>query len=122
VEFLGGVTRDRLIQEQMKAQIHYYPFNGGTEELFCISVAESQVAGVLPITSADGALATTNMGVLIEGSVREGRNLGLFVEKTVSYLQNPSLPEMQEHLRERARDRFDINRILKEWDEKIFNE
>src|SRR3972149_7530448 len=49
VEFLGAVPRERLVQEQLKAQIHYYPCV--YEELFCIAVAESQVAGVLPITS-----------------------------------------------------------------------
>jgi len=65
VTYLGGVKRERLVEEQKKAQIHYYPFNGQTEELFCVAVAESQVAGVLPITSTDGALETTNMGVLI---------------------------------------------------------
>ena len=122
VQFLGGVKRDRLIEEQQKAQIHYYPFNGDTEELFCIAVAESQVAGVLPITSMDGALETTNMGVLIEGSARDQRNHQLFVNKTIEYLASPELPEIQKNLSKKARERFDIKRILSEWDEKIFNE
>lgn len=121
VEFLGAVPRKRLIEEQQKAQIHYYPFDGETEELFCIAVAESQVAGVLPITSDDGALQTTNMGVLIEGSARDQRNHHIFVEKTVEYLRNPELSAIQNSLSQEARKRFSVERILKEWDEKVFN-
>ena len=121
VQFLGAVKRERLIEEQQKAQIHYYPFTGETNELFCIAVAESQVAGALPITSSDGALGSTNMGVIIEGSAKDGRNLGIFTEKTVEYLKNPRLPEMQKEVSEKARKRFDVNKILKDWDRLIFN-
>ena len=121
VHFLGAISRKRLVEEQQKAQIHYYPFNGQTEELFCVAVAESQVAGVLPITSTDGALETTNMGVLIEGSAKDQRNHQIFVNKTIEYLASPDLPNIQNSLKEKARERFDVNRILSEWDEKIFN-
>ena len=115
VQFLGAVPRERLIEEQLKAQIHLY--TNVYDELFCISVAESQVAGVLPITSDVGALATTNMGVLIKGDPRE--NLNTFVEKTVEYLQNPELPEIQIKLSERAKERFSLDRVLDGWDEKV---
>ena len=36
-------------------------------ELFCIAVAESQVAGAFPVTSDVGSLGTTNMGRVIHG-------------------------------------------------------
>jgi len=117
VQFLGAIPRERLIQEQLKAQIHLYPCT--YDELFCISVAESQVAGVLPITSDTGALATTNMGVLIKGDSRE--RLNTFIEKTVEYLQNKSLAEIQLRLSQKAEERFSLDRILDEWETRVFN-
>ena len=117
VQFLGAVPRERLIQEQLKAQIHLFPCI--YDELFCISVAESQVAGALPITSDTGALATTNMGVLIKGDPRE--HLNTFVEKTVEYLQNKSLATIQFQLSQKAKERFSLDRILDEWEARVFN-
>lgn len=118
VQFLGGVTRKKLIEEQLKAQIHYY--TSTYEELFCIAVAESQVAGALPITTPIGALDSTNMGVLIVGNAADRACQDVFVDKTVEYLRNPRLPEIQRELREKAKARFSLDRILKEWDEKVF--
>jgi glycosyltransferase involved in cell wall biosynthesis len=120
VQFLGAVPRDRLVREQLQAQIHLYPFTGQTEELFCLSVAESQVAGVLPITSTDGALETTNMGVLIEGDSRDSRNNELFVDKVVEYLGRDDLGEIQKSISKDAKKRFDVKEIMKTWDEEVF--
>lgn len=120
VEFLGAVQRDRLILEQQKAQIHFYP--GVYEELFCIAVAESQVAGALPITSTTGALETTNMGVLINGNPNDTNVQDAFLRSTISYLRNPQLSEIQKTLRENAMKRFSIENIMLQWDEKVFNE
>ena len=117
VQFLGAVPRERLIEEQLKAQIHLY--TNVYDELFCISVAESQVAGVLPITSDIGALATTNMGVLIKGNPAD--NLSTFVEKTVEYLKNPSLAAIQYQLSEKAKERFSLDKILDIWEKQAFN-
>lgn len=115
-QFLGAVPRSRLVEEQLKAQIHLFPCT--YDELFCISCAESQVAGALPITSDTGALRTTNMGVVINGDPRQTMNS--FVEKTVEYLQSPELPEIQRKLSEKAKERFSLDRILDEWDTKVF--
>lgn len=120
VQFLGGVPRDRLVLEQLKAQIHIYP--GVYDELFCIAVAESQAAGALPITTPAGALRTTNMGVLIDGHPTDQRTRDAFVEKTVEYLQNPNLQEIQTDLQNLAKERFSIDRILRKWDEEVFND
>lgn len=123
VEFLGAVSRERLIQEQMKAQIHLYPFSRTvSEELFCISVAESQVAGVLPITTPDGALETTNMGVLIHGNANDTITQQMLAQKTIEYLQNRNLPSIQQDVKEKAITRFSLDKVLKEWDEKVFND
>lgn len=123
VQFLGGVKRERLIQEQLQAQIHLYPFNGQTEELFCIAVAESQVAGVLPITSADGAIGTTNMGVVLPGNARTPSIQQVFIDNVVARLENTkTMEEEQSVVKEKALGRFHIETILKEWDEKVFHE
>ena len=118
VKYLGAVTRERLVKEQLAAQIHYYPCT--YEELFCIAVAESQVAGVLPITTTKGALETTNMGVLIDGRGEDQATQQVFIEKTLEYLNKPDLTRIQNELRQKALERFDLNRILKEWDERVF--
>lgn len=117
VKFLGAVSRERLVAEQLAAQIHLFPCT--YDELFCIAAAESQVAGVLPITSSTGALETTNMGVLIDGDPRAG--IGTFVDTTIRYLENPELPLIQKDLSERARTRFSLDRIMNEWDLMVFN-
>jgi glycosyltransferase involved in cell wall biosynthesis len=119
VQFLGAVPRERLIEEQLKAQIHYYPCT--YEELFCIAVAESQVAGALPISTPIGALGTTNMGVIIDGDARNQTVQDVFVEKTIEYLRSPQLPSIQKGLRKKALNRFSLEKILREWDEKVFN-
>lgn len=119
VQFLGGVTRKKLVEEQLKGQIHLYP--GVYEELFCIAVAESQVAGVLPITTPVGALGTTNMGVLIDGNARDQRTQDVFVEKTIEYLMKPDLAEIQSDLQSLAQNRFSVERALRIWDEEVFN-
>jgi glycosyltransferase involved in cell wall biosynthesis len=119
VEFLGAIPRKRLIEEQLKAQIHFYPAT--YEELFCIAVAESQVAGAVPITTTIGSLATTNMGVQIDGDARDPNTQAMFVQKTVEYIQKRKLEAMQKSLMTKARERFSLERILKEWDSKVFD-
>ena len=119
VEFLGAVPRERLVQEQLKAQIHYYPCL--YEELFCIAVAESMVAGVLPITTPMGALQTTNMGVIIDGNPNEQVTRQRFVQTTIEYLHSHNLSSIREDLKNRARERFLLEAIMKQWDEKVFN-
>ena len=58
VHFLGMIPRKQLVEEQMKAEVHAFPCT--YDELFCISAAECQVAGAVPVTSDVGALDTTN--------------------------------------------------------------
>lgn len=119
VEFLGAVPRKRLVEEQLKAQIHLYPCI--FEELFCISVAESQVAGTLPITTSIGALSTTNMGVIIDGDAKDLATKQMFVNKVVEYLNSKNLVALQEQVRQNAIKRFSVDNIVRQWDERIFN-
>lgn len=120
VTYLGAVKRSRLIEEQMKSQLHIYP--GIYDELFCIAVAESQVAGAFPITSNYGALGSTNMGMVISGSPQDPKWISTFVEKTVELLNDPKLPERQSRVQELALKRFSIHRILEQWQEYVFND
>lgn len=119
VELLGAVPRSRLIEEQLKAQILHYPCT--YDELMCLAVAESMIAGSLPITTDIGALKTTNMGVLIAGDARHPATQDVFVEKTVEYLSNPNLSSIQEDVRAKAVERFSLENILRQWDQKVFS-
>lgn len=120
VEFLGAVPRERLVEEQLKAQIHLYPCV--YEELFCISVAESQIAGAYPITSNFGALPTTNMGTVIDVHRSQGETNSAFVNDALFFLQNKDhLSKAQYYVKSSAADRFNIKNILRQWDEKVFN-
>lgn len=119
ITYLGATSRSRLIEEQSKAQVHLYPCQ--YEELFCISVAESQVAGAFPISSDAGALRTTNMGTILHGNPSDPQWIDLFVSKAVELLTNPKLEEMQRELTEVARNRFSLETIMKKWDEVLEN-
>lgn len=120
VTYLGAVKRERLVEEQLSADLHIYP--GIYDELFCIAVAESQVAGAYPVTSNYGALGSTNMGMVISGNPTSPQYIEVFVAKVVELLNDPKLPERQKHLQELARERFSVKRIMKQWAEKIFND
>jgi len=121
VEFIGAVPRERLVLEQRKADIHAYPCT--YSELFCISVAESQVAGAYTITSDVGALKTTTMGTIIEGHPTGNGWLEKFTNSILEYVQNrEDLEYYRKSMQECAIQRFDPKRIIKMWDEKVFNE
>lgn len=119
VQYLGAVNRMRLIEEQLKSQITLYPSN--YDELFCVSLAESQYAGSYPITSSTGSLPTTNMGTLIPGNGDSPQSDVLYVEETVKLLSDPeNLAKMQYDVQVKARERFHPKVILDQWNEKVF--
>jgi glycosyltransferase involved in cell wall biosynthesis len=118
--YIGAVKRDELIRHQLEADLHLYA--GVYDELFCISVAESQVAGAIPITSQTGALRTTNsFGVQIAGHPTESSFVDAFVDATVRHLQDPDLQEKQIDMHKRAVARFSLDRILEEWETRVFS-
>lgn len=119
VIYRGAVKRSELIQIQQEADVHLYP--SIFQEQFCISVAESQVAGVYPITSDIGALPTTNMGLVLHGNAQDSDWQNLFVEKAIETLNDPKLTQKQEWLREVARKRFSIENILRQWEDLVFS-
>jgi glycosyltransferase involved in cell wall biosynthesis len=120
VSYMGAIKRDKLIGIQLEADVHLYP--AIYEELFAISVAESQVAGAVPITSQTGAIKTTNsFGIQIQGSPYEPAFIETFVKAAIDTLNDPYLRDIQEDMKTRAKERFSLDRILTEWEEKIFS-
>jgi len=119
VIYKGAIKRSELVQIQMQADVHLYPCI--FEEQFCISVAESQVAGAYPISSDAGALPTTNMGMVLHGNPQEPKWQDIFVQHAVEVLTDNRLKQRQEWVREVARKRFSIENIINQWDEKVFS-
>jgi glycosyltransferase involved in cell wall biosynthesis len=70
IEYLGHVSRSRLVEEQHRARVLAYPCT--FEEGFCIAAAECMAAGAVPVTTNAFALTTTvgEDGVLIDGRPR----------------------------------------------------
>lgn len=120
VQFLGRVPRLSLTQEQMKAELLAYPCL--YDELFCLSVAECQVAGALPVTSVYGALPTTNEhGIQVFGTPTEPGFVRTFVQRVVSLLteERGYASIKRQNMIVASRRRFDWNRIAAEWERLI---
>ena len=116
VAFLGKVARERLVQEQMAAQVHIYPCT--YNELFCISAAECQVAGAIPVTSAMGALPTTNeWGAVLNGNPMDGNWHQEFIEEVLSAMYRSDSRQME--VKAGARARFDWDYICEQWEHLI---
>lgn len=119
VTYLGAVTRKQLVEEQLKADLYTYPCT--YDELFCIACAEAQVAGAFPITSTQGALNSTNMGMVISGNPNDPKWIEVFVSKIVEFLKDSvKLKERQARIQDLALKRFNINRIMEQWEEFVF--
>lgn len=120
VTYLGAVKRPQLVQFQLQSSILTYPCT--YEEMFCISVAEAQVAGMLPITSEYGALKDTNMGIALYGNPQDSDWQDRFVQTVVDKLNTPEkVQEEQRRLREIAMKRFAVETILDCWYNEVFN-
>lgn len=118
VDYRAAIKRSELVKLQMSADLHLYPCV--YDELFCIAVAESQVAGAFPVTSDVGALATTNMGRVLHGNPQNPDWVDLFVKNSVELLTDPKLAQKQEWIREVSKKRFSVEKILTKWEDEIF--
>lgn len=119
VQFLGAIPRRLMVHEQKKAQIMAYP--SSYDELFCYAVAECQVAGAYPVTTSQGALITTNMGLQVAGSASDPRWFSLYAEAVIHALRYENMEEKRNALSRKAIERFSLERIMKEWD-KVLND
>lgn len=119
VIYRGAIPRRDLVAEQEKAQLHLYPCV--YDELFCISVAESQVAGAVPVTSDVGALKTTNMGVHVVGNPYDKKWTAAFVEQVVELLRDQvKLEKLGSKIQIKALKRFDPDEVLGKWESIFF--
>lgn len=114
IKFLGAVSRRTYLDELSKAELMLYPCT--YDELFCISVAEAQWAGVYPITSSIGALKTTNMGTVFDVDANDPGNDKLFIDETIMLLSSGDLYANQALVQSSAQQRFSIENILKQWE------
>ena len=120
VQYLGAVSRARMVRELLQAQILLYPSN--YDELFCVAVSEAQYAACYPITSALGALPTTNMGTVLDLDPNNPQNDVRFANEVIELLNNPmELAYKQQIVYEKAKERFNPQRILAQWDNEVFN-
>jgi len=119
IEYRAAIKRADLIQVQLSADLHVYPCV--YDELFCIAVAESQVAGAFPVTSDVGSLGTTNMGRVVHGNPQDPKWVEIFVRNVVELLTDPKLKDKQAWIREVARKRFSVEKIVETWEREIFS-
>jgi glycosyltransferase involved in cell wall biosynthesis len=114
VIYKSAVKREELLREQLSAEFHLYPCT--YQELFCISVAESQVAGAFPVTSRVGALETTNrFGVKVDGDPSSHDFRMRFADMVVELMRSGC-----NDIADKAKEEFSNEKVLAEWD-KILN-
>lgn len=119
VSYLGAIKRPELVKIQMESELLLFPCT--YEEMFCITAAEAQVAGALPITSEAGALPTTNMGIKLYGNANDDEFIERFADVAIQKLTHPEkLKEEQDWIRRMAMERFSIEKILDQWYQ-VFN-
>lgn len=113
VKFLGKVPRKILVHHQLQAQAHLFPCV--YEELFCISAAECQAAGAVPITTRRGALATTNRwGIQIRGDPSTTPWRAKFIEHALEALAG-GLEDLRQAGIEGASREFRWTTIAGQW-------
>lgn len=122
VIFKGKVARSELTVLQRQAEIMSYP--SLYEELFCISAAECQVAGALPVTTDMGALISTNeFGIIIPGNPKTASWVDNFANRIANLLgaEHDYLLKRQDSMILGAKRRFSWDTIADRWEE-LFEE
>lgn len=115
VNYVGAINRNELVKIQEGASYHLYPCI--YEELFCISVAESQVAGAIPITSHTGAIETTNrFGYKVDGNPLDARYYRGFVDKVLEVMTTTTEP-----IADKAKKEFGLDKIIDQWERVLFD-
>jgi glycosyltransferase involved in cell wall biosynthesis len=119
VTYRGAICRKDLVQLELESQVHINP--NIYEELFCIAIAETQIAGAYPVSSTTGALRTTNMGKAIEGNPQSAEWQEECSNYVVELLQDPKrLKRKQNKVQHEALHRFSLEKVLKQWEERVF--
>lgn len=112
VRYLGKVPRRELVALQSTAAVQLYPCT--FDEMFCISAAECQVAGAVPVTSDRAALATTNShGMLVAGDPCSPQWRSNFVQ--AACVAAGWCDDARKGMMRSARKRFSWERIVSAW-------
>lgn len=112
VTYYGSVPRSILVKYQLSSGVLSYPCT--YDELFCMTVAEAQVAGCVPVTPPIGALVTTNEFGILTPPVSAPHFKNDFIraiEVAASYDESD-----RQRMMTAARERFDWNRICEQWE------
>lgn len=92
VHYLGKISRGELVRHQLESEVMAYPCT--YEECFCISAAECQAAGAVPVITDIGAISTTVLsGVIIRKQPGTAPYEELFVENVIKLLTEPGFAE-----------------------------
>lgn len=111
VHYYGSVPRYALVDFQMGSEVLAYPCT--YDELFCVAVAEAQVAGCVPVTPPTGALETTNQFGILTPPVSSPTFEGAFVEALKEAMAYT--PRMRRRMMDDAYERFNWNNIFQKW-------
>lgn len=114
VSYLGAIPRRELVKYQLQSDLFLFPCT--YDELFCIACSEAQWAGAWPITSSTGALNTTNMGTRLMGNPTSPEWKASFVDEVVKKLNADNLVTLQGNISYKARERFNLKRIMRQWE------
>lgn len=119
INYVGAVPHRELAKLQLEAEICAFP--GDYEEMFCIAIAECQMAGAVPVTSTLGAIpSTTGVGINIAEHPKTPAFRERFAEAIVDLLQNRSrLEGMQVKARRYAIQHFKWEGIAEAWEKKL---
>lgn len=124
VNYLGKISRRRLVEEQKTSVIHIYPCDG-PYEMFCLASMECQAAGTPTVATSQGALSTTvrdgETGLLIYSLPDHDPNFyQSFADAVIHLLKNPSTwRKMSNRARERALTRFSYQNLIIELERKL---
>lgn len=118
-EYLGGIGRCRLVREQLQAEFCLYPCV--YDELFCISAAENQVAGIKTVSTPQGALETTNMFKTLAIDPTDPRNDITFANTVFEMMDDPDrYNQLVLENQAKAMSRFDPKIITNYWLNEVF--
>lgn len=124
VNYLGKVSRQRLLQEQKTSALHIYPCDG-PYEMFCLASMECQAAGTPTVATRQGALTTTvdhrSSGLLIDSLPHHDPDFHqTFADHVIDLLKNPdALSELARSARDRALSHFTISSLTDDWEKRF---
>jgi len=120
VQFLGNIPRMEMVKHQLTSEVMAYPHIpvNGLPELFCISAAECQVAGAVPVTSNEGAMPTTNeWGIIAQYGTKNPYFMEDYTDLLIDTLKDRvGLANKRKVSMVEARKRFDWSSIAMQWE------